>query len=382
MKTSKKIRLGLSAFLSIGLFLLLFLPGSTALAAGSTSANDVLNCTKNLHFVNISEIACTFTPDGQSNQTTVRFIDSLPTDGGSTRAYKQNYAQQGNFFCESGGVTTSTNKGGAFDRYYALGVTHKGDSPLKVTDAGSDIKLVFNEGFSDASTGQCSYPKGYNKDKLPNVTISGGKTQNISKVLQFSDSGDGLVPFDGVDQGDLSNTYDLVGQYTYNDSTIAFTRDFVPGTCSGEVVLVNTSGGSANRFVLNSDDKSLEDHPVLLDFLNKQSTSGCYINEGDTNYGLGGSFKVAGTPPAKSIINQAAAAGANNTIGSDGFNSNSNCAESSGGFALTWVVCPVLDASSALANEFIHLFEDHLAPRTATAPLRPAGRSYETWLRL
>lgn len=344
MKTPKKLYMGIGALLlAFFVGVLMFFPTQRVLAAGASSVSDVVACGNTLEFQDIAHITCS-TPEGK-----VTFTDVNPGDSGTTSNgyYAVNYTPDG-IFC-SQGIDGLAGSNGS----YHTGVTRRGsDNNFVISDAGKVISVKLNVGYTKPD-GTCTRVDAAHQD----YDIPGARTQGIKNLLQFGGNGQTAGSLNGITQSALAgHSYNLVGGYTYNNSTVAFTQGFNAGVCSGEVVMYNTADTTAKRYTLNGSNQSLAAYPDLLNFLTTQNTAGCYINEGDTNFGLGsGGFGITGTPPTISTATNST------TTPTGGTTQTPTSCESISSSPFTWLLCWPLDAASAATNGIVGLFEDQLS---------------------
>lgn len=377
MKIHKIIGLGLVFATAVASFAI-FSTGKVS--AFSSNQTDILNCVKNLQFVSYAEIDCTFTPVGQTEPTTAKFIDPHPDDpdprcdvarqsGGC--AHQMNFPETTGFFCEgersSGSIVPGT-------KFYESGITiqpNNGDidsGPLKASDASKRVKLVVNVRYQGNSS-NCVYPDGYNKDNLPNNTISGIATQHIADYLQFTTAG--ISSLDGVSDGVLADGNWSLTSYQGPGNTLAFISGYAPNGingCSGDIIFTSAGSNQATRYSLNNDNNlnTSEGNSDLINFLRDSTwgTPGCGQNASQRNFfGTATTFNIFGTPPSgPNNANTPAAGGGNGGGGA----SAASC-ESSFSSGFEWVMCPALDIADSAAGAFNGFIEDQLCINTGAS---------------
>lgn len=365
MKIHKIIGLGLVFATAVASFVIFSTGKVSALSSDQT---DILNCVKNLQFVNYAEIDCTFTPVGQTEPTTAKFIDPHPDDpdprcdlarqsGGC--AHQMNFPETTGFFCEgepsSGSIVPGT-------KFYESGITIQpnngdiGSGPLKASDASKRVKLVVNVRYQGNSS-NCVYPDGYDKDNLPNNTISEIATQHIADYLQFTAAG--ISSLDGVKDGVLADGNWSLTSYQEPGNTLAFVSNYAPNGingCSGDIIFTSAGSKQATRYSLNNDNNlnTSEGNSDLINFLRDSTwgTPGCGQNAGQRNFfGTATTFNIFGTPP--SGPNNANTPAAGGTAGP-----SDACYQS--GWDLSWLFCPLINAAQTSANAMYGFVEKQL----------------------
>lgn len=332
MNKHKKVLFGLGFLAFLGL-LLVGLP-QKALAANE---NEAQRCANTLEFVSIAEIKC-FPVDGQPP---VRFIDSNPTDSEDS---DRQYAPIDNFFCGDESVFASPYSRGIF--------IESPDRNLNRSDAGKPVKVGLRIGYSNAQASCIPYGGADGLD----VNIPGNRTQEIKNFLRFS--GTAVESLELVSGGSLGGkSYDLTpysGGSPGGGTLLVFTSGYAPGGCSGEVLIVNVSGGvNAVRYQLKSGSGGVADATLAAFLLKNNST--CEINAGATNFGLGGSFGVLGTPPSLDDVPDDQPVG----IGAD----EKSC-EKSFSSVFAFFMCPALRELDDAAGGLFGIVEDQLCLKT------------------
>lgn len=378
--------------------------------AYAASQSDVASCAANMRFVSVAEIDCTYIPTGTSTATTVKFYDVQPDDsdkfvGGGHAA---NYAWTKDMpFCDRGNTPGGGIDGGG--RFYFQGISvyemtqGQQDRSLFASDAGKSLTLRVVLGYTDPTTSKCVPYKGGGSvaqsapDNTANVSVTGSKTQGISNLLKFGNSGQNISSLDNVSKGSLAGkSYNLTNYSNTNSSgerLIAYTGGgagkpaYTPGSCQGEVILMSLSGSTttANMYkITTGNNVDPSKYPDLVSFLldPKLGATGCGVDSGAIGFngaiGYGG-FSLVGTPPTIAAINNAPKSGAGggsatNSAGCSGVDigtcstellNSPNGPDSSACVAnshttLEWLICPLMTAISKMADQINGFVENML----------------------
>lgn len=370
MKTIKKICLGFSAFLAFFILTLVFSPAHKALAAPQKS--DVQQCAKTLKFKDIAHITC------QLGGGKITFVDNNPTD--------QNYDHDKDYQASSSNYADESSDG-AFCQDKTDYLDFSGGN-FHISDAGSKKNAYLQLYYVEPGKPGC-------QSLAQNVTIT--NTSGIAILLNGGNNQAASLP----DIGDSSHSLSGQSFTRYQNGSFdpkkgvalyASGIDDLESSCDGEILAVyysGSSGATATEYDISGGGKSLSSFSNLAKL---PKDTGCGVDK--ENFGLdNGAFKLspAVTQISGSLLGQKCGAGqavpngydcqcthdegGNSCVlvpgssttstdqqsGTGKLDSETSCEGNSGGFPLSWALCPVLDAASSLSDKLVNLFEDQLS---------------------
>jgi hypothetical protein len=392
MKNFKKLLLALGILL-IGSSVIALRPPAVLAASTTETPADIAACLPDLLIVDAANITCT-----DAHHRVLTFVDRNPADG------TENYAptaSESNYFCDPGGLPSVASP----QNEYGINPGNSGSDVNGPADLGQAVTIdsYINIGTQTNGGGCTRYnlPSGsYNEQSLP---VSGGNTG----FLQWTKSGNEVVSLNNVTQGPLSGEAFLRVKDTTLDPSNAslYVSDGIDvSKCSGQILSVpndSTVGSTAamEYSLASSQNSSGTDVAAgsISDLQNIAGGSNCVVS---TNFGTDiSTLYIAGSVPASFknsgtgvVANAAGCSGSscNSQICTTGLSCSAGdannapaatpCDQNSGGWSLSWLACPVLDAASGLTNTLIGVFEGQLSFSVSQLdPNGGASKLHQSW---
>jgi hypothetical protein len=311
MKTVKKISLGL-ALASVLVMALFALAPKKAAADTTFTKADITGATYT--FQDGGNISAKFS----FSSSPVIFTDSK--SGGSTRNYTP---PDDGTFCDPKDIA---NQGG-LDGKMKYGINISSSADLTKPKIAAQIKIDYFVGSN------CNV----NTAVLANITI---QNPNQLAATDFQWDSDNIRSLNGASDSETFYLKDQTNGLVYDTNK--------NGGCNGEVILLDQANGNSGKLYYISEFSGSGD--VSKTAIGKYFDSSCKLIAGPANVTIAG---TAGKP----------AAGGSGTVTAAG----DSCALDSGGFSLSWFMCPLLQAANDLVNGssghggLLGMFEDQLS---------------------